>query len=176
MRTLFHRTLLQTLFHKLRFGDFVQIGAVVVAVFTVVVSVVYLRTYIEENTKAFHSQAHFNGVSLGQRPIEMMIENEKFAHVVNVCNATPSAVSADDWDRCLNYNLMIFNAFEYWYYERQDGSIPEYLWLGADTYWKFLIKKNLGLGRLWSEYQSFFGEPFRSYVSQQFANRPAGVK
>ena len=130
MRTLFHRTLLQTLFHKLRFGDFVQIGAVVVAVFTAVVSVVQPETYIEENTKALHSQAHFNGVSLGQRPIEMMIENEKFAHVVNVCNATPSAVSADDWDMVkLQFNdlqcLRVLGTDQ-----RQDGSIPEYsrLW------------------------------------------------
>jgi hypothetical protein len=149
---------------------------VVVAVGAVLVSVLYLNTYIEENTKALRSQGHFNGVMLGERPIEMMLENEKLANVVNVCNATPSAVSADEWDKCCNYYLMSFNAFEYWYYEHEDGSIPTYLWIGADTYWKFLIKSNRGLSRFWSEYQSFFGESFRSYVSQQFANTPAGVK
>jgi hypothetical protein len=125
MTTIFHRTLLQTLFHKLRFDDFVQIVTVFVSAFHGILKKIPRRC-----------GTHFNGVSLGQRPIEMMIENEKLANAVNVYNATPNAVSADDWDRCLNYNLMIFNAFEYWFYEHQDGSIPDDLWLGADTYWK----------------------------------------
>jgi hypothetical protein len=174
MRTLFHRTLLQTLLHKFRWGDFAQI----VSAFAIVWSLWFLAKQIEENTKALRSQAHFNGVSLGQRPIEMMIENESLAHVVNVCNATPSAVtvSADEWDRCLHYNLMVFNAFEYWFYQHEDGSIPEYLWTGADTYWKSLIERKPGLGRFWDESKEYFGDPFRSYISKQFANKPAGVK
>jgi hypothetical protein len=158
---------------KLRVEHWTMLAQIVSAA-TIVGSVVYLSLQVDENTKQLRSQSHFNAVSLGQRPIEMMIQSPGLANVVYVCNATPDAVSADDWDRCLNYNLMIFNAFEYWYYQNRDGAIPSYLWIGADNYWRYLIERKPGLGRFWSEYQSFFGDPFRSYISQQFANRPTG--
>jgi hypothetical protein len=47
MRTLFHRTLLQTVFHKLRWGDFAQL----VSAAAIVWSVWYLAEQIDENTK-----------------------------------------------------------------------------------------------------------------------------
>ena len=55
------------------------------------------RLQIHDNTKLLRSQAHYNAMLLGQRPWEMLIENEGLASVMNVAYATPEAVSADDW-------------------------------------------------------------------------------
>ena len=53
----------------------------------VVISVIYLAMQITANTKLLRSQAHFNALSLGQRPLKLMIENESLAGVVSQCDS-----------------------------------------------------------------------------------------
>lgn len=139
----------------------------------VVVSVLYLGLQIRDNTKVLRSQAHYNALSLAQRPMEMMIENESLASVVNRGYASPNALSADDWARFGNYAFISFNAWEYLYYQHRDRAIPKELWVGADNYFKGLVAEKPGLTRFWSEFHTSFDEPFRSYVTQEFAKRTA---
>jgi hypothetical protein len=127
---------------------------------------------IRDNTKVLRTQAHYNALLLAQRPFEMLIENESLARVVNVGYATPDALSDDDWARCGYYFFMQFNAWEYLYYQNRDGSIPRELWVGADAYFKSLVATKPGLTRFWTEFQGSFDEPFRSYVKQEFTNKP----
>ena len=56
-----------------------------------VVSVIYLRLQISDDTKLLRSQAHYNALSLAQRPLEMMVYNESLAGVVTQCDANPDA-------------------------------------------------------------------------------------
>ena len=130
---------------------------------------------IRENTKVLRSQAHYNALMLVQRPWEMMIQNETLAGVVNVGLATPDALSEDDWTRCSSYLFMQFNGWEYFYYQHRDDSIPKELWMGADATFKGLIETKPGYTRFWSESQTSFDEPFRSYAAQEFAKKPAPV-
>jgi len=104
----------------------------VTGVIAVVVSVLYLGLQIRDNTKVLRSQAHYNALSLAQRPMEMMIENESLANVVNRSYADADAVSADEWARFGNYAFIGFNAWEYLYYQHRDKAIPKELWVGAD--------------------------------------------
>ena len=53
------------------------------------------------------------------------------------------------------------------------GAIPKELWVGADAYFKELVEAKPGLTRFWSEFQTSFDEPFRSYVAAEFARKPA---
>ena len=101
--------------------------------------------------------------------MEMMIENEALATIVNTGYATTDALTADDWAR------FGFNAWEYLYYQNGDRSIPKELWVGGDAYFKSLVEANPGLTRFWSEYQDSFDEPFRSYVAVEVAKRAALV-
>lgn len=139
----------------------------------VVVSVLYLGLQIRDNTKVLRSQAHYNALSLAQRPMEMMIENESLASVVNRGYASPLALSADEWARFGNYAFIGFNAWEYLYYQNRDRAIPKELWVGADAYFKELVETKPGLTRFWSEFHTSFDEPFRSYVTQEFAKTAA---
>jgi len=148
----------------------------ITSVIAVVLSVVYLGLQIRDNTKVLRSQAHYNALSLAQRPMEMMIENDSLAAVVNTGYATPDALSADDWARFGNYAFIGFNAWEYLYYQNGDRSIPKELWVGADAYFKGLVGTKPGLTRFWSEFQASFDEPFRSYVAAEFARRQAPVR
>ena len=50
--------------------------AEIAGAFAVVLSVAYLALQVSDNNRLLRSQAHFNALSLGQRPLEMMVENE----------------------------------------------------------------------------------------------------
>jgi len=137
------------------------------AALAVVVSVAYLGKQISDNTKLLRSQSHFNAIELGQRPIQLMVENESLARDVIQCSASPDSVEAATWERCRNFYFMQFNSWEYFYYQNIDGSIPPELWIGADEYFKDLLKTKPAYARFWSEMQAGFAEPFKSYAARQ---------
>ena len=150
---------------RLELGAF---AAEIVGAVAVVVSVIYLALQIADNNKLLRSQAHYNALSLAQRPLEMMVDNESLAGVVAQCDVQPARTSSTNWERCLNYYFMQFNSWEYMYYQHDDGSIPEQLWSGADSYFKQLVATKPGYRRFWAQFQSSFDEPFRSYVEGEF--------
>jgi hypothetical protein len=137
------------------------------AAVAVVVSVIYLARQISDNTRLLRSQSHYYALTLGQRPLELMVENESLAAAVIQCNADPGAVAAAIWERCLNFYFMQVDAWEYMYYQNIDGSIPRQLWIGADGYFKSLVKSKPGYVRFWSEMQGAYDEPFRSYAAKE---------
>lgn len=129
---------------------------------------------MEENTKLLRSQAHHNALLLSQRARELLIENEEFARIVNVGCANPGALSDDDWSRCSMYMFLQTNQWEYLYYQHRDGSIPNEYWVGAEDYYRNMIAGVPGYARFWSENQSSFDEPFRSFAAPAFEPKPPG--
>ncbi|MDH5240716.1 MAG: hypothetical protein OEW73_08040 [Gammaproteobacteria bacterium] len=148
-----------------RWALFAEIAGAV----AVVLSVAYLALQVSDNNKLLRSQAHYNALELGQRPLEIMLENESLAGVLVSCEQAPEAVDRVGWERCSNYYFLEFNSWEYFYYQHDDGSIPPQLWSGADAYYKQKVATNPGYARYWSEWQIAFDEPFRSYVTAEFA-------
>ena len=67
------------------------------------------------------------------------------------------------------------NAWEYSYYQHLDDSIPKELWVDTDAFYRNLVQTKPGCARFWSENQTSFDEPFRSYVAAEFANKPVPV-
>ena len=126
-----------------------------------------------ENTKLLRSQAHYNLLMLLSRPWEIVLENEGLARIVAVGLETPDELSGADWLRCSNHMFLQLNAWEYLYYQNRDDSIPKEVWVGSDSYYRYQVQTKPGLSRFWSEYQTVFDEPFRSYVTQEFAKEPA---
>lgn len=130
------------------------------------------RLELLDNSKALRSQAHYNALTLVQRPWELMIGNADLAKVVAAGSMDPGALSDADWLRCSSYFFMQFNGWEYFYYQQGDGSIPKELWTGADSTFKRLIETTPGYVRFWAESQASFDEPFRSYVGHEFTRKP----
>jgi len=143
--------------------------AEIVGAVAVVLSVAYLALQVSDNNRLLRSQAHYNGLELSQRPLEMMIDNENLAEVLANCDTDPDTVDRTSWYRCRGYYLMQFNSWEYLYYQNDDGSIPAQLWNGADASFKYRVATRAGYRRFWSESQLAFDEPFRSYLAAQFA-------
>lgn len=136
----------------------------------------YLATQIGDNTKLLRSQAHYNGLELAQRPGEMVIETEGLARILDVCFDTPDELRSDEWMRCKHFIFMQINAWEYLYYQNRDRSIPIELWVGADASFKQIAGNKPGYIRFWSEWETAFDEPFRSYVSAEFLKSAASAQ
>jgi hypothetical protein len=111
----------------------------------IVASVIYLGVQIRANTKAVRSQAHYNALSLAQRPFEMAIADQNLADLIETSYASPEKLSEQQWFRCGNYLFMQFNSWEYLYYQNRDSSIPIQLWVGADAYFRDLVATKPGL-------------------------------
>lgn len=140
----------------------------------VVVSVVYLAVQIRDNTRLLRSQAHFNALSLGQRPIEFLIDNDTLAGVVAQCDADFDHTPPIAQDRCLNYYFLELNAWEYMFYQNLDGSIPHEFWVGSDAYFKSLMATKPGIRRAWRKFELGFDEPFRSYANEEYRKAASG--
>jgi len=156
-------SLMKAPFTKARL-EHLALAAEIAGALGVVVSVIYLARQISDNNKLLRSEAHYNALSLGQRPLEMIVENDGLASAVTRCDANPAGVDAATWQRCTNFYLMQLNSWEYFYYQNADGSIPRQLWTGADAYFKTLVRTRPGYARFWNEMEETFDEPFRSYV------------
>jgi hypothetical protein len=151
--------------------EYCALIAEIAGAIAIVVSVIYLGVQIRANTKVLRSQAHYNALSLAQRPFEMAITDQSLADLMETAYASPEKLNEGQWSRCRNDLFMQFNSWEYLYYQNTDGSIPKQLWVGSDAYFKELVATKPGLKRFWSEYQHAFDDPFRSYVNNEFAKR-----
>jgi hypothetical protein len=130
---------------------------------------------IQESTKAQLSLGYNNAILLGQRPIEMLVQDETLAKIADVGYATPEKLNAVQWARFGNFMFLQFNAWEYFFYQQRDHQIPNELFVGADMYYRTLIDTKPGLSRFWTEWQATYDEPFRSYVGGYFEKPPAPV-
>ena len=85
-------------------------------------------------------------------------------------NAKPETLSTQEWEKFALWNFLLFNSWEYAYYQARSSSMPESIWIGADAYYKDLINKTKpgGLARFWSECRVAYAEPFRSHVEACF--------
>ena len=126
---------------------------------------------IRESTQAQQSLGYNNSIRLGQRPLEMLIQDESLARISHIGDADPDGLTEIEWARYRNFMFLQFNAWEFFYYQNRDKQIPKELWVGANGYYVDLIKTRPGLGRFWNDMQHGYDEPFRSHVAGLFAQR-----
>ena len=142
--------------------------AEIVGAIAVVISVIYLAVQIADSNKELKSQTHFNALTLGQRPLELELETGELASIINRGYADPGQLTEDEWYRFTQYQVIAINAWEYYYYEKNKGTLPSELWIGANAYYENHIKTKPGLRRFWQENRHIYAEPFHSYVENIF--------
>jgi hypothetical protein len=143
--------------------------AQVVSAVAILVSLIFLAVQIRGNTQALRSQSYFNGLAHGQRPFELIIQDPALARVVSTGYATPEALRSEERERFNLHTFMLFNAWEYFYYQDRDRSIPRQLFSGTDAHMRRLIETKPGVESFWVEYEHAYDDPFRAYVSQLVA-------
>ena len=148
----------------------------VISAVAILASLVFLAFQIRGNTRELRSQSYFNGLTHGQRPFELIVQDQTLAKLVNAGYATPDKLDAEERERFNLHTFMLFNAWEYFYYQHKDGSIPAQLFIGTDAHMRALIKAKPGLTTFWAEYRHAYEEPFLGYVSNLFATLPRTVE
>ena len=133
------------------------------------------RLELHENTKVQLSQGYYNAILVGQRPLEMLIDDDNLARIAEGGYEKPETLSAVEWATFGNFMFLQFNAWEFYYYQHRDGQIRKELWVGAENYYRWLIDTKPGLSRFWAEWNVTYDDPFRSYVTQEFAKKPPTV-
>jgi hypothetical protein len=151
--------------------DWAHVAEIVGAV-AVVVSVLYLGFQIGDNTKALRSQAHYNALVLLDRTVQMRVESPQLNRVLALCYAASDELAPPERAQCEAHTFMVFNGFEYLYYQNAEGAVPEQLWAGADASLRQMIRANRGLEPIWRAIAGSYGDPFRTYVANIFASAP----
>lgn len=143
----------------------------IISAMAILGSLVFLAVQVRGNTHELRSQAYFNALTHGQRPFELLIQDPALIRTVNLGYTSPDALDGDERERFGLHTFMLFNAWEYFFYQHQDGSIPKQLFLGTDAHMRKLIATKPGLESFWMEYQHAYEEPFLSYVSSTFSQQ-----
>ena len=140
----------------------------IVSALAILASLIFLTVQIRGNTRELRSQSYFNGLTHGQRPFELLIQDPTLVRTVSVGYASPEKLDSDERERFRLHTFMLFNAWEYFFYQHRDGSIPAQLFLGTDAHMRMMVTTKPGLTAFWEEYRHAYEEPFRSYVSDSF--------
>ena len=147
----------------------VALAAEITAAVGVIVSVIYLATQVSGNTNALRSQSHDSLLTQFNSTLVMRVVDPELAEMVHRGDRDPDALSPEEWDRYVNFNIIAANSWEYGYYLNQDGSVPPSLWEGGNAYFVESARTDPGFRRFWAEYNSIYAEPFHSYADQFFA-------
>ena len=148
--------------------EYSALVAEIVAALGVIISVVYLAIQVGDSNNELRAQTHYNANIMVNRTLELLVSDEGLAEIVTKAAESKSGLSKAEWERFTQYELMIFNGWEYSYYLNESSSIPPQLWIGQDSYMNEQVRTRPGLKTFWDEYQHAYAEPFRSYVESQF--------
>jgi hypothetical protein len=146
----------------------------IVSAVAILATLIFLSVQIRGNTRELRSQSYFNGLVHGQRPFELLIQDPTLVRIVNHGYESPDNLSSEDRERFRLHTFMLFNAWEYFFYQHKDKSIPKQLFLGTDAHMRMLVTTKPGISSFWTEYRHAYEEPFLSYVSNVFAQGPIG--
>ena len=153
--------------------DIMELGAIgeMIGGSAVLVTLIYLAVQVSGSKQALKTQTHHNLLTLGQRPMELILTDSELADLVDRGHNAPDSLSSGEWERYSTYTFMVLNAWEYGYYLVRQGSVEHQLWEGGNAYWAELAKTRPGVRKYWRENEHAFGEPFRSYARGHIAAR-----
>ena len=141
--------------------------AEVIGAAAVVLTLGFLALQISANNKLLESQAYFNFLEVAHHPIAMPVQDPEFNALLQKCGQSPYETTAEEWERCSSFYFIMYNSWEYTYYQNGNDALPQGLHDGADAYFRGFLSVP-GYRRFWPEYRIAYGEPFRSYVEEAF--------
>jgi hypothetical protein len=147
--------------------ELAALSAEVIGAVAVVITLAFLALQISANNKLLESQAYFNFLEVAHHPIAMPVQDPEFNELLQKCTQTPQETTNDEWERCSSFYFIMYNSWEYTYYQNGNDALPKGLHDGADEYFRGFLSEP-GYRRFWPEYRSAYGEPFRSYVEEVF--------
>ena len=130
----------------------------------VLISLVYLGIQITDNNKFLRSQAHYNALQLNVNTLTQVIADRELAELVVKCDRGIDELTEGQTKQCLYYYFVLFNTWEYMYYQNIDESLPEAFWDGSNAYYRGELRNTQGFRIFWENNEEAFAEPFKSHV------------
>lgn len=143
------------------------LAAEIVGALAVIATVLFLAIQISDNNKLLESQAYFNFLEVAHNPIGMRVEDPGLNDLLLKCSNSPRETTPAEWQRCSSYYFIMYNSWEYTYYQDGNDALPKGLHDGADAYFRGFLREP-GYRRFWPEFRQAYGEPFRSYVEEAY--------
>ena len=97
-----------------------------------------------------------------------VISDGELAELLVRCDRGTADLTEGQIRQCDFYYFVLFNTWEYIYYQNIDEALPEAFWEGADAYYSNELKNTQGFRLFWEEYDSAFAEPFKNHVLEIF--------
>ena len=130
----------------------------------VLISLLYLGIQVADNNKFLRSQAHYNALELNINPMVAVISDDELAELLVSCDRGLADLTEGQIRQCDFYYFVLFNTWEYIYYQNIDEALPEAFWEGADAYYSNELENTQGFRIFWEKYESAFAKPFKSHV------------
>ena len=154
--------------------EYYALIAEIVGGFGVIISVIYLAVQVGDGNNELKAQNHSNALALAQKPMEMLIADKELAQLKVVARTNRSDLSEADKERLEHYDFLLFNSWEFSYYQNQEDNIPPDLWFGHDGWMRGEVKSDPSFEVSWRLVEHAFGIPFREYVNELFRQNKDG--
>ncbi|GAB5414384.1 MAG: hypothetical protein Cons2KO_19870 [Congregibacter sp.] len=154
--------------------ELAALAAEVIGALAVVITIAFLAVQISDNNKLLESQAYYNFLEVAHHPLAMPVQDPELHTLLQKCGQTPEDTTPGEWERCSSYYFIVYNGWEYTYYQDGNDALPKGLHVGADAYFRSFLSQP-GYRRFWPEFRGSYGEPFRSYVEEIFVTATAGA-
>ena len=151
--------------------EYFALLAEIIGALGVIISVIYLAVQVGDGNKELRAQNHHDALELAQSPMQMLIENGDLAEIYIKSKKSADLLSEAEEERIATYNFILFNSWEFSYYQNVDNSIPHELWIGHDGWMRGEVEDNPAFERGWREHEHAFAEPFKGYVNALFTAR-----
>jgi hypothetical protein len=146
--------------------EYLALIAEIIGGLGVIISVIYLALQVGDGNKELRAQNHRNALDLAQRPFEMLVEDREIAQIYVKGRSNFESLSEDERERLRLYNFILFNSWEFSYYQNVEDTIPPELWFGHDGYMRSEVRTNPGFVRSWKDLLDSFDDPFKTYVNE----------
>lgn len=101
------------------------LAAEIIGAAAVVITIAFLAVQISDNNKLLESQAYFNFLEVAHHPIAMPVQDPEFNALLQKCTHTPLEVTDDEWERCSSFYFIVYNSWEYTYYQDGNDALPK---------------------------------------------------
>ena len=134
----------------------------------VLISLLYLGIQVADNNKFLRSQAHYNALEMNISPLVAVISDGELAELLVRCDRGIADLTEGQIRQCDFYYFVLFNTWEYIYYQNIDEALPEAFWEGANAYYSNELKNTQGFRIFWEKYETAFAEHLKSHVLEIF--------
>ena len=150
---------------KLKLSEWANVSEIVASI-VIVASLAYIGMELNQNTQALQTDSYqtMTGILIELDVAQAL--SEDLNRIIMLAEASPSDISAEEWERFTHIAFARFGLWEYLLLSYQDDSISGAQWAAFEPYLRGYACKR-GYKRFWEEKQFAFSIPFKEYFGSE---------